>query len=77
VARKPEVSGSAGALVMMNSRPIIDGMLADAWNHTVVPVKRVQNDANALAVSLKALHGGQWCVQFDPLAGFVLIAQNR
>jgi hypothetical protein len=46
---------------MMNRRPIIDGMLSDAWNHTV-PVKRVQKDADALAVSLKALHGGQWCV---------------
>lgn len=40
------------------------------------PMKRIQEDADAIATAMALLHGGDWRVQIDHDEGFLLIVRR-
>ena len=42
----------------------------------VDPAKRVERQAQLIAADMQAIHGGQWRIQIDHLAGVVMVVRH-
>lgn len=40
------------------------------------PAKRIERDAASIANAMASIHGGEWRVQIDHLAGLVLVVRR-
>lgn len=49
-------------------------LLELAW--PLDPAKRIERDANSIASAMRSIHGGDWRIQIDHLAGFVMIVRH-
>lgn len=58
---------------MKRTKPAVDGLLADAKAHANATFKAVSVHAKLLGEYMGDLHGGEWTVDVDHAAGFILI----
>lgn len=56
------------------SEETLQRLLDLAW--PMDPAKRIERDASSIANSMRSIHGGEWRVQIDHLAGLVMIVRH-
>lgn len=50
------------------------GMASGTW--PMDPARRIERDAASIASAMASIHGGEWRVQIDHLAGLVLVVRS-
>jgi len=50
------------------------GLATDIW--PMDPAKRIERDAASIATAMATIHGGEWRVQIDHLAGLVMVVRH-
>lgn len=55
------------------TKPVVEALLADATAHARSTFKAVSVHAKLLGEYMGELHGGEWTVDVDHAAGFILI----
>lgn len=58
---------------MKRTKPVVEALLADATVEANSKFKAVNVHAKLLGEYMGDLHGGQWTVDVDHVAGFILI----
>lgn len=65
----------------VSRRAVLGGVLASASVVNVEagegPVERVRKDAERLAASMQAIHGGEWKIRIDHHACLVIVARHQ
>lgn len=56
------------------SEDTLERLLDLAW--PMDPAKRIERDANSIAMAMRSIHGGEWRIQIDHLAGLVMVVRH-